>query len=91
MLNIMSATIIRKASIRELQHNFAKLLYWIERGEEIIITKHHKPVAAIKPLEKKIQKIQRPDFQKRLKATFAHPIEDISNAELISEMREDRF
>lgn len=81
---------MKTASIREVQHNLAKILLWIGAGEKVIVTKRNKPIAEIKPLSKK-QKIVRPDFQKRLREIFDHPIRGISNAELIAEMREDRF
>lgn len=81
---------MKTASIRDVQHNLAKILLWIGAGDSVIITKRNKPIAEIKPLSKK-QKIERPDFQKRLRENFARPIRGISNAELISEMREERF
>ena len=81
---------MKTASIRDVQHNLAKILLWIGAGDSVTITKRNKPVAEIKPLSKK-QNLKRPDFQKRLRENFAHPIRGISNAELISEMREDRF
>ncbi len=80
---------MKTASIREVQHNLSKILLWIGAGDSVTITKRNKPIAEIRPLSKK-QKIQRPDFQKRLRETFARPIQGISNAELISEMRGDR-
>ncbi|OHE75336.1 MAG: hypothetical protein A3F67_02425 [Verrucomicrobia bacterium RIFCSPHIGHO2_12_FULL_41_10] len=81
---------MRTASIRTVQHSLAKVLLWIEAGEKVIITKRNQAIAEIRPLEKKTSKIKCPDFQKQLRATFAHPIRGISNAELISEMRGDR-
>lgn len=81
---------MKTVSIRDVQHNLAKILLWIAAGERVTITKRSKPVAEMSPLAKK-QKIKRPNFQKQLQDTFARPIRGISNAELISEMREDRF
>ena len=81
---------MKTASMREVQHSLAKLLLWIEAGKSITITKRNKAVAEIRPLEKKVSKVKCPDFKKRLRETFAHPIQGISNAELISEMRGDR-
>lgn len=81
---------MKTASIREVQHNLAKILLWIGAGDSVTITKRNKPIAEIKPLSKKT-KIKRPDFQKRLREIFDHPIQGMSNAELVAEMREDRF
>ncbi|MBX9742163.1 MAG: hypothetical protein K2W99_01275 [Chthoniobacterales bacterium] len=81
---------MKTASIRTVQHSLAKVLLWIEAGERVTITKRNKAVAEIRPLEKRPSKIKCPDFQRQLRATFAHPIKGISNAELISEMRGER-
>lgn len=81
---------MKTASVREVQHGLAKVLLWIEAGEKVTITKRNKPIAELHPLETKPSKIKCPDFKKRLRETFAHPIQGISNAELVSEMRGDR-
>jgi len=36
---------MKKVSARQANHDFSKLLSWVERGEEILITKRSKPVA----------------------------------------------
>jgi len=40
---------MKKVSARQANHDFSKLLSWVERGEEILITKRSKPVALLSP------------------------------------------
>jgi prevent-host-death family protein len=41
--------IMRTVSARQANHEFSALLLRAERGEEILITKHNKPVAVLRP------------------------------------------
>ena len=41
---------MRHASIRTVQHGLAALLVDVEQGEEIIITRHNRPVARLAPI-----------------------------------------
>jgi prevent-host-death family protein len=41
--------IMRTVSARQANHEFSALLSRAERGEEILITKHNKPVAILSP------------------------------------------
>ncbi len=58
---------MKTASMREVQHGLTNILLWIEAGESVTITKRNKPVAEIRPLEKKPSKIKCPYFMKRLR------------------------
>jgi antitoxin (DNA-binding transcriptional repressor) of toxin-antitoxin stability system len=60
------------ATVRDLRYDFPKIESWLAGGEEILITKHSRPIArlcaangtaepALPPL---------PDFQARLKKTW---------------------
>ena len=40
---------MKNVSARQANHDFSKLLSWVERGEEILITKRSKPVALLSP------------------------------------------
>ena len=41
--------IMKTVSARQANHEFSALLSRAERGEEILITKHNKPVAVLSP------------------------------------------
>lgn len=59
------------ATVRDLRYDFPKIEAWLEGGEEIIITKHSKPIARIKS-EKAVEKpvLKHPDYEARLKKTW---------------------
>jgi prevent-host-death family protein len=40
---------MRKATVRDLRNRYMSLLRWIFAGEEIVITRHGKPVARLVP------------------------------------------
>ena len=60
---------MKTATIRDLRYDFPKLEAWLAGGEEILITKHSKPVAKISlPTEKFSGKLPpHPDYRARLK------------------------
>jgi len=62
---------MKTATVRDLRYDFAKIEAWLEGGEEIIITKHSKPIARIQS-EKAVQKpvLKHPDYAARRKAIW---------------------
>ena len=44
---------MKTATVRELRNNFASLAKWIERGEQISITRNGEDFATLSPLEPK--------------------------------------
>ena len=44
-----SGMIVKTVSARQANHEFSALLSRAERGEDILITKHNKPVAVLSP------------------------------------------
>jgi prevent-host-death family protein len=47
---VQRLVIMKTVSARQANHEFSALLSRAERGEEILITKHNKPVAVLSPL-----------------------------------------
>jgi len=41
---------MKSASIRTVQHELAAMIARVEQGEEIIITRHNRPVARLAPI-----------------------------------------
>lgn len=41
---------MKTATVRELRNEFPKLASYIEAGEEILLTRHSKPIAKISPI-----------------------------------------
>ncbi|MGI8605009.1 MAG: type II toxin-antitoxin system Phd/YefM family antitoxin [Verrucomicrobiales bacterium] len=57
---------MRTTSIRELQHGMAKVLAWVEEGEQVQIRRRHKVIARIIPDREEHR--QAPDFARRFGA-----------------------
>lgn len=54
---------MRRASVRDLRNNFARLSTWIAAGQEIEITKRGKVMATLVPAKKKQRKRRRFDVE----------------------------
>lgn len=78
---------MKKVQVNEVREKLAKYLAEAEKGEEIIITKHSKPVARLMPVESK--RLEFPDlteFRKKI-SLKGKPM-----SEEVSEMRrEERY
>jgi antitoxin (DNA-binding transcriptional repressor) of toxin-antitoxin stability system len=59
---------MKTATVRDLRYDFPKIEAWLEGGEEVLITKHSKPVARLSPPSARRAKAlpALPDFQARL-------------------------
>ncbi len=62
---------MKTATVRDLRYDFPKIEAWLQGGEEIVITKHSKPIARIRS-EESVEKLvlKHPDYEARLKATW---------------------
>jgi prevent-host-death family protein len=76
---------MKKATVGEIQKNFAKVLSEINNGEEITITRRGKSVAKIVSLGPK-SKIEWPDFYSEAISLKGKPV-----GEIVIEGRKDRF
>ena len=62
---------MKTASVRDLRQDFARVLGWIEAGEEVAITKRRQAIARLIPWpRKKTAKRPMPDIAARLKKVF---------------------
>jgi antitoxin (DNA-binding transcriptional repressor) of toxin-antitoxin stability system len=62
---------MRTASIRDVRHDFNRVLEWVANGEEVAITKRHQTVARLLPVKrKKVLRGKMPDIAARLKKVF---------------------
>ena len=80
---------MKTVSIMEAQHNLAKLLREVERGGELILTRHKKVVARISPIETP-KPLVFPDFTARARKTWKTPWSATGSDELLRESRGDR-
>ena len=77
---------MKTATIRDLRYDFPKLEAWLAGGEEILITKHSKPVAKISlPTEEISGKLPPPpDYAARRKRIWG---DRVFTREEVEEMR----
>ena len=62
---------MRTASIREVRHDFSRILEWVANGEEVAITKRRVTVARLLPVKrKKSKRGKMPDIEARLRKMF---------------------
>ncbi len=62
---------MKTATVRDLRYDFPKIEAWLAGGEEILITKHSKPIArlcAATPATQPLPPL--PDFEARAKKTW---------------------
>ena len=60
---------MKTATVRDLRYDFPKIEAWLEGGEEVLITKHSKPVARLcgPSGSQAPPPIQHPDYEARLR------------------------
>jgi prevent-host-death family protein len=66
---------MKTASIREVRHDFSRILEWVANGEEVAITKRHETVARLLPVaRKKAVRTRMPDINSRLQKVFGRKV-----------------
>jgi prevent-host-death family protein len=66
---------MKTASIREVRHDFSRILEWVADGEEVTITKRRETVARLLPVtRRKITRVKMPDVTARLKKVFGRKV-----------------
>jgi antitoxin (DNA-binding transcriptional repressor) of toxin-antitoxin stability system len=66
---------MKTASIREVRHDFSRILEWVASGEEVGITRHRETVARLLPAtHKKISRSPMPDVAARLQKVFGRKV-----------------
>jgi prevent-host-death family protein len=66
---------MKTATVRDVQHHFRKVMAWVERGEEVEITRRSKAVARLVPSTPvRPAPAETPDFAARARAIWGtHP------------------
>jgi len=66
---------MRTASIREVRHDFGRILEWVTNGEEVAITKRRETVARLLPARRrKTKRAKIPDVAARLHKVFGQKV-----------------
>ena len=75
-------------NVRQLRDS-RQLFKWLEAGEVVELKKRNRVVARIVPESPRVQPVEWPDFEARLKRNFGDRM--IPAVEMLIEDREDRF
>ncbi len=78
---------MKKASVRDLRFDFAKVERALRAGEEIQITKRRRVIARLIP---EGEAAERPDFIARLRRIYGDKQLEVSGADQISQERDER-
>jgi prevent-host-death family protein len=66
---------MKTASIRDMRHDFNRVLAWVSSGEEVAITKHRRTVARLLPAHtRKTAVVRMPDIAGRLQKVFGRKV-----------------
>ncbi len=80
---------MKTASIRDVRHDFNRILAWVGNGEEVVITKRRRTVARLLPAQaRKTVPAKMPDIGKRLQKVFGRKI--ISDKAMSAILEESR-
>ena len=94
VLNLRCSCVImldmKTASVRDVQHHLSKVLAWVEKGEEVQITRRNKPVAKIVPAEAQGTRIDLPAFAARARQIWGEAPVGKSLAQTVVDDRKER-
>ncbi len=80
---------MKTASVRDLRQDFARILAWLQAGEEVAITLRRQAIATLIPCpQKKRVKGPMPDIAARLKKVFGRRV--ITDKTMKAIMDQDR-
>lgn len=66
---------MKTASIREVRHDFGRILEWVANGEEVAITRRRQIVARLLPATRKKKiRSKMPDISARLQKIFGRRV-----------------
>lgn len=82
---------MKTASIRQVRHDFGRILEWVAGGEEVAITKRRETVARLVPVpRKKRSPVKMPDVAARLEKVFGRKlISDQTMKKILDDNRRD--
>ncbi len=79
---------MKRATIRQLQHNLSEVLTWVEQGEEVQVLRRDKVVARLLPPGP--QPSRSPDFVARARAIWGAAPPGSTLSAIVTESRGER-
>jgi prevent-host-death family protein len=82
---------MKTASVRKVQHHLSEVLRWVERGQEVGITRRNRIVARMVPAGGISSPIEWPNFLERARKTWGNRTRGKPVSRIIIEERADRL
>ena len=82
---------MKTASVRKVQHHLSEVLRWVERGQEVIITRRNRIVARMVPAGGSSNPVEWPNFLERARKTWGSRPRGKPVSRIIIEERADRL
>jgi prevent-host-death family protein len=81
---------MKSATVREVQHHLSKVLAWVEKGEEVQITRRSKPIAKIVPTVAPKKRATMPAFAARARQIWGETPVGKSLSQRVLDDRKER-
>jgi antitoxin (DNA-binding transcriptional repressor) of toxin-antitoxin stability system len=78
---------MRTASVREIRHDFGRVLSWIEQGEQVEITKRKQVVARLVPAKSITRGVKWPNLEARRRRIFPAGVKGKPVSDIVDEGR----
>jgi antitoxin (DNA-binding transcriptional repressor) of toxin-antitoxin stability system len=79
---------MKTATVRDVQHNLAEILTWVEHGQEVLVLRRKRVVARLLPPEPRL--VESPDFTTRARGIWGARPRGKRLSELAAEARGNR-
>jgi len=81
---------MKTATVRDVQHHLRKVLAWVEKGEEVQITRRNRTIAKIVPAETPSHRVALPAFGERARKIWGDRPTGESLTRIVLDDRKER-
>jgi prevent-host-death family protein len=81
---------MKTATVRDVQHHLKKVLAWVEKGEEVQITRRNRTIAKIVPADAPKRRVALPAFAERSRKIWGEMPPGESLSQIVINDREER-
>jgi prevent-host-death family protein len=81
---------MKTATVRDVQHHLSKVLAWVEKGEEVQITRRNRAVAKLVPADASTRPVTLPAFTARARQIWGDAPTGKSLSQIVLDDRDER-
>jgi prevent-host-death family protein len=81
---------MKTATVRDVQHHLSKVLAWVEKGEEVQITRRNRTIAKIVPADAPTRRVALPAFAERARKIWGQTPTGESLSQIVLDDRKER-